>query len=176
MRRAIAVWSTLFLVAAASSKVAAQQSVYLVVDSVKGDQPAPHDGEFRLNSFAYASTNATSITSVSGGMSAGKASFGPVQVAMHFTPGSIAAFQRLLAMGRRVPSVEVRLYNSGRLYAKTVFENAFVTSVKTEGSDDINQEIEFVYGRIKWFAADASGTIASSPTGCWDLTQNSSRC
>jgi type VI protein secretion system component Hcp len=170
MRRCSALFSSLLLVAATSSVAAAQQTVYMVVDQIRGDQPAPHDTEFKLNSYAYNSNNTVS-TSATAGMTAGKPTFGPLKVSMRFPLLAHPLFQKTLALGTRLNFVEVRLYNSGRLYYKTVFENVFVTSVSTAGADDVLQEVEFAYGRVRWLGSnDVSGATVPAQIGCWDLT------
>ena len=52
---------------ATSSTLSAQQSIYMLVDPIKGVEPAPHSGEFKLNSFSSASANSVSISSVTSG-------------------------------------------------------------------------------------------------------------
>jgi type VI protein secretion system component Hcp len=111
MRRVSAVWFALLLVAATSSTLSAQQSIYMLVESITGDQPAPHAGEFKLNSFSSASANSVSISSVTSGATTGKATFSPVKVSMRFQAASSASFYRSVAAGTRLPSIEIRLYN-----------------------------------------------------------------
>ena len=172
MRRVSAVWVALLLSAAASSTLSAQQSVYMFVDSIRGDQPAPHDREFKLNSFSSALTNTTSTSGATSGVAIGKAAFSPVKVSMRFHAASNAAFSRSVAAGTKMPSVEIRLYNaSNRMFYKTVFDNVYFTNVATEGSDEAVQQIEFVYSKVKWFAPpDPAGLNAPVQVGCWDLT------
>lgn len=170
MRRVSAVWTALLLSAAFSTTLSAQQSVYMFVDSIRGDQPAPHDREFKLNSFSSALANTTSIGGATG-MTVGKVTVSPVKVSMRFHAASNASFSRSVAAGTRMPSVEVRLYNAtNRMFYKTVFENVYFTNVATEGADEALQQVEFVYSRVKWFAPpDPAGLNAPVQAGCWDL-------
>jgi type VI protein secretion system component Hcp len=170
MRRVSAVWFALLLFAATSSTLSAQQSIYMLVDPITGDQPAPHVGEFKLNSFSSASANTATFGAT--GVTTGKATFSPVKVSMRFQAGSSASFSRSVAAGTRLPAIEIRLYNAtNRMFYKTVFENVFLTNVATEGSDEALQQIEFVYSRVKWFApSDPAGLNAPVQVGCWDLT------
>jgi type VI protein secretion system component Hcp len=172
MRKVSAVWLALLLFAATSSTLSAQQGIYMLVDEIRGDQPAPHDREFKLNSFSSASANSASISSATSGVTVGKATFSPVKVSMRFQPLSSASFYRSVAAGTRLPAIEIRLYNAtNRMFYKTVFENVFLTNVATEASDEALQQIEFVYSRAKWFASsDAAGLNAPVQVGCWDLT------
>ena len=170
MRRITGVWFALLLVAVISSTLSAQQSIYMMVESIKGDQPAPHDGEFKLNSFSSASENTATVGGVTG-VTAGRATFSPVKVSMRFHALSSPSFYRNVAAGTKLPSIEIRLYNaSNRMFSKTVFENVFLTKVATEASDEGLQQIEFVYSRVKWFAPpDPTGLSAPVQVGCWDL-------
>jgi type VI protein secretion system component Hcp len=172
MRRISAVWFAFLLFAATSSTLSAQQSIYMLVDPIKGVEPGPHSGEFKLNSFSSASANSMSIGSVTSRATGGKATFPPVKVSMRFQPVSSASFYESVAAGTRLPSIEIRLYNtSNRMFYKTVFENVFLTNVATEASDEALQQIEFVYSRARWFASpDAAGLNAPVQVGCWDLT------
>jgi len=79
----------------------------------------------------------------------------------------------MVAAGTRLPSIEIRLYNSSnRMFYKTVFENVYLTSVAIEGSDEAQQQIEFLYSRVKWFApTDPAGLNAPVQVACWDLAQ-----
>jgi type VI protein secretion system component Hcp len=142
----------------------------MLVDSIRGDQVAPHDREFRVNSFSSGLSNTTSVTTGATGIAVGKASFSPVKVSMRFHAASNAAFSRSVAAASKMPSVEIRLYNSTRMFYKWVFENVYFTSVATEGADDASQQVEFVYTRVKWFAPpDPAGLNAPVQAGCWDL-------
>ena len=172
MRRVSAVWFALLLFAATSSTLSAQQSIYMLVDPITGDQPAPHVGEFKLNSFSSASANTATIGGATGAATTGKATFPAVKVSMRFQPASSASFYQSVAAGTRLPAIEIRLYNAtNRMFYKTVFENVFLTNVATEGSDEALQQIEFVYSRVKWFApSDPAGLNAPVQVGCWDLT------
>jgi type VI protein secretion system component Hcp len=131
---------------------------------------APHDGEFKVNSFSYGATNTASVTTGTTGLSAGKISFGPLKISMFFTPAANFPFHRAAALATPLSSVEIRQFNSTRLYYKTVFENALITSITTEGSDGTSQNIEFTYGRVRWFTADATGN--ATPAGCFDIALN----
>ena len=170
MRKIPAVLVALFLVAAGSSTLSAQQSVYMLVDSIKGDQPAPHDSEFRVNSVSSGAANATTFSST-GGLAAGKPSFSPVKVSMRFHAGSTAAFYRFLALGKRIPSVEIRFYNSSnRVFYKTVYENVFLTNLSSDAADEAMQQVEFNFMRVRWFAPpDPAGLNPPVQTGCWDI-------
>jgi len=172
MIRVSAVWAALVLSAAFSSTLSAQQSVYMFVDSIRGDQPAPHDREFKLNSFSSALANTTSIGGATAGVTVGKVAVSPVKVSMRFHAASNASFSRSVAAGTRMPSVEIRLYNAtNRMFYKTVFENVYFTNVATEGADEALQQVEFVYSRVRWFAPpDPAGLNAPLQAGCWDLT------
>lgn len=169
MRRRSTLFSALLLIAVSSSGLAAQQTAYMFVDAIRGDQPAPHDTEFKLRSFVYASTNSASLSGTTG-MTAGKGVFGPLKVSMGFPLMAHPAFQKALALGTKFNTVEVRLYNSGRIYYKTVFEGVFVTGVATEGADEMSQNVEFAYGRVKWLASPDGGATAPVQIGCWDIT------
>ena len=177
MRRVSAVLIVSLLSVATASTLSAQQSVYMLVDSIRGDQPAPHDREFKLNSFSSALANTTSTTSgATTGVTIGKAAFSPVKVSMRFHGTSNAAFSRSVAAGARMPSVEIRLYNSSnRMFYKTVFENVYFTNLATEGADEALQQVEFVYTRAKWFASpDPAGLKDPVQVGCWDMATNKS--
>lgn len=171
MRRVSAAWFALMLFAATSSTLSAQQSIYMLVDSIRGDQPAPHDREFKLNSFSSASANAATISGATAGVATGKATFTPVKVSMRFQALSSAIFYRNVAAGTRLPAIEIRFYNSSnRMFYKTVFENVLLTSVATEAADEALQQIEFAYSRVRWFAPpDAAGLNPPAQVGCWDL-------
>ena len=171
MRRISAVCLALVLVAATSSTLSAQQSIYMLVDSIRGDQTAPHNREFKLSSFSSASSNPTTISSATSGVATGKTAFSPVKVSMRFHAPSSGAFNRSLALGTKLPSIEIRHYNAANaMFYKTVYENVFLTSVSSEGSDEAQQQIEFVFMKVKWFASpDASGATAPAQIGCWDL-------
>ena len=173
MRRVSAALFALLLSAATSSTLSAQQSVYMLVDSIRGDQLAPHDREFKLNSFSSALTNSATTTTTAGTDRAtmGKVNASPVKVSMRFHAASNASFSRSVAAGTRMPSIEIRLYNaSNRMFYKTVFENVYFTNVATEGADEALQQIEFVYSKVKWFAPpDPAGLNAPVQAGCWDL-------
>ena len=173
MRRVSAVWFALLLFAATSSTLSAQQSIYMLVDSIRGDQTASHDREFKLNSFSSASANTATIGGATGATTTGKATFPPVKVSMRFHAASNASFYRHVAAGTRLPAIEIRLYNAtNRMFYKTVYETVFLTSVTTEGSDEALQQIEFVYSKVKWFApTDPAGLNAPVQVGCWDLAQ-----
>ena len=170
MRRLSAVLFSLFLVAATSSKLSAQQSIYMVLDSVRGDQPAPHTNEFKLTSYSAGASNATSMTSTTG-LTAGKASFAPVQVSMRFVPLSSGSLHRLMALGSRLTSVEIRFYNStNRMFFRTVYENVFLAKLATDAADEAQQQIEFNYAKVTWYSSpDATGAIAPAKVGCWDI-------
>ena len=169
MRRRSALFFAVLLVAATSSRVAAQQNAFLFIDGIKGDQVAPHDSEFKLNSFSYNFTNTVS-TSATAGMTAGKASLGPLKVSMHFPLAAHPLFQKNLALGTKLNSVEVRLFNSGRMFYKMIFDNAFVTSVSTGGADEVSQDVEFAYSRVRWFSSpDISGATPPVQIACWDM-------
>ena len=171
MIRVSAVWTVLVLSAAFSSTLSAQQSVYMFVDSIRGDQPAPHDREFKLNSFSSALANTTGIGGATTGITVGKVAASPVKVSMRFHAASNASISRYVAAGTKMPSVEIRLYNaSNRMFYKTIFENVYFTNVATEGADEALQQVEFVYTRVKWFAPpDPAGLNAPVQAGCWDL-------
>lgn len=170
MRRVTRVWFALLVFAATSSTLSAQQSIYMLVDSIRGDQPAPHDREFKLNSFSSATTNTIGTGSTTFGVAAGKASFSPVKVSMRTNVASSPSFFRSVAAGTKLPSIEIRLYNSTRMFNKTVFENVYLTNVSSEVSDEAQQQIEFVFSRVRWFASpDAAGLNPPVQVGCWDL-------
>jgi type VI protein secretion system component Hcp len=170
MRSVTRVWFALLVVAATSSTLSAQQSIYMLVDSIRGDQPAPHDREFKLNSFSSATTNTISTGSTTIGAATGKSSFSPVKVSMRSNAASSASFFRSVAAGAKLPSIEIRLYNSTRMFSKTVFENVYLTNVSSEVSDEAQQQIEFVYSRVKWFASpDPAGLNPPVQVGCWDV-------
>jgi type VI protein secretion system component Hcp len=170
MKRITGVLFASLLFAGAASTLSAQQSIYMFVDSIRGDQVTPHDREFKLNSYSSALMNAISVGSASTGAAAGRASSSPVKISMRANPASTAAFFRHVAAGTRLPSIEIRFYNSTRMFSKTVFENAYLTNIATEAADETQQEIEFVYSRVKWFASpDASGLTPPVQTGCWDF-------
>lgn len=174
MRRVSAVLFAASLSAAISSTLSAQQSIYMLVDSIKGDQPAPHDREFKLSAVSFASTNASSVASASTGTVTGKAVFAPVKVSMRFHPQSFGSFNKHLAAGTKLPSIEIRHYNStNKLLYKTVFESVYLSSVATAGSDEAVEELEFNYLKVKWFA---SNDPVSPPqqVACWDIVQNRS--
>jgi type VI secretion system secreted protein Hcp len=159
------------LVAVLSSSLSAQQSIYMMVDPIKGDQAAPHAGEFKLNSFSAASANSVALGSATTGLAAGKASFSPVKVSLPFTATSSPLFSKSLASGAVLPSIEIRFYNSTRMFYKTVYENVYLTNVATEGSDVGTQEIDFIFSRVRWFApSDPAGLTAPVQVGCWDVT------
>jgi len=152
LRRASPVWFALLLSAAASSTVSAQQSTYMMVDAITGDQVAPHQGEFKLSGFSLGFANTVSLYGTLSGSGVGKATFVPVKVTMHFDSFASPAFYRNLAMGTKMASVEIRFYNLTRMFYKTVFENVYLTNVSTNASDDASQEIEFAYSRVRWLA------------------------
>jgi type VI protein secretion system component Hcp len=170
MRRFSPVLFILLLLAAASSKASAQQSIYMVLDSIKGDQPAPHANEFRLTSYSASASNSTSMLSGTG-MSAGKASFGPVKASMRFVPLSNGSLHRLMALGSRLGTVEIRFYNStNRVFYRTVYESAFLTNLAMDAADEAQQQMEFNYSKVTWYASpDASGAVAPVKIGCWDI-------
>ena len=172
MRRVSAVVFAALLSAAISSTLSAQQSIYMLVDSIKGDQVAPHDKEFKVNAVSFGGTNTASISSTSTGTTAGKAAFGPVKVSMRFQPQSFGLFNRHLAAGTKLPSIEIRHYNStNKVFYKTVFENVYLSSVTTAASDDGVEEVEFNYGKVRWFAtSDPAGLNPLLQTSCWDIT------
>jgi len=159
----------LLLVAAISSSVSAQQSAYLYIDAIKGDAPAPHDGEFKLNSFTYGASAPTSTALRTTGMAVGRPTFGPLKVSMRFPITAHPSFVRNLAEGTRLSSIELRLYNAGKQYYKMVFDNVSVSSVSTEGGDELSQELEFTYARVRWFAQSDASTPPAQ-IGCWDTT------
>lgn len=176
MRRVSGVLFAVLLFAASGSTLSAQQSIYMMVDSIKGDQVAPHDREFKLNAVSFGSTNASSITSATTGMGTGKAVFGPVKVSMRFHPQSFGSFNKHLAAGTKLPSVEIRYYNStNKVFYKTVFESVYLSSVATAGADEAFEELEFNYSKAKWFASpDPAGLNPPLQTACWDITLNKS--
>lgn len=174
MGRVTRVWFALLGFAATSSSLSAQQSVYMLVDPIKGDQAAPHTLEFKLNSFSSDVQNSVTISSATG-TAIGKASLNRVTVSMGFNAVASPSFNKSLAAGTRLPSIEVRFYNSTRMFYKTVFENVYLTRVLTEGSDTATQQIEFAYVRAKWFApTDAAGLNTPVQIGCWDQSLNTS--
>jgi type VI protein secretion system component Hcp len=177
MRRAQTVWLTILLSVATSSTLSAQQSIYMLVDSIKGAEPAPHTGEFKLNDFSFGTTNPISLSTSTSGGSVGKAAFSPVKVSMRFNAPTSPSFYRHAAAGMRLPSIEIRLYNSsGKMFYKTVFENVILTSLQLQGADEAMQTMEFVYSRVKWFAPpDAAGLNPPQQLGCWDIATNA-RC
>jgi Hemolysin-coregulated protein (uncharacterized) len=142
----------------------------MTVDAIQGDQTvAPHIGEFKLNSASMGFQALTSSLS-STGTSVGKATYAPVKIQMHLNGLLSPKLSTYLAMATRVPTVEIRLYNSTKMYYKTVFENVFFTNVSTESADDGVQNIEFAYGRVRWFApTDLAGLTAPVQVGCWDV-------
>ncbi len=77
-----------------------------------------------------------------------------------------------MALGARVDSVAIRLYNSaGKLFYKTMLQDVMIVSVSTSGAEDANTSIEFVFSRIIWF-----GTSPRDPTqlvgiGGWDVAK-----
>ena len=173
MNKLSAAFLALMISAAISSDLPAQGTLYMHVESVPGDQPRPHEGEFRLNSYAAAATN--SVTVGGTGLTSGKASFVPAKAWMKLSPASSASFHRAVATGSRLPFIEVRFYNSsGQMYYKTVYEDVFISGVSTEAAaDDVVQQLEFIGTRIKWFASpDASR--APTQAGCWDVAANRS--
>ena len=176
MKRVSGVLFAALLFAATSSSLSAQQSIYMLVDSIKGDQVAPHDREFKLNAVSFGSTNTLSLATGTTGMTSGKAAFGPVKVSMRFHPQSFGSFNKHLAAGMRLPSIEIRHYNSAnKVFYKTVFESVFLSSVTTAASDDSVEELEFNYGKVKWFATpDPAGLNPLLQTSCWDIAQNRS--
>jgi type VI protein secretion system component Hcp len=160
----------------ASSTLAAQTSIYMTVDAIPGDQTvAPHMGEFKINSASVGMLNTISL-SLSGsatGYAAGKATYEPVKIQMQLNPLASSKFALDLTAGTKIASVEVRFYNSTRLYYKTVFENAYLTSISTDASDAPVQNLEFTYSRARWFApTDAAGLTAPVQVACWDLATN----
>ena len=171
LKRISGVWCALLLLAAASSTVSAQQSVYMLMDPIRGDQPAPHDREFKLSSFSSSSMTTVSPNSVAGDMTAAKPTFSSVKVSMRYHAASGPLFRRAIAAGTKLPSVEIRHYNStNRLLYKTVFENVYLTSVATEAADEAQEMIEFVYSRVRWFAPiDAAGLTVPVQGACWDV-------
>ena len=172
MRRVSAVWMAVLFIAATSSTVSAQQSIYMLVETIGGDQAGAHRGEFKLNSFSSASANATTIGSVAMGSGTGKATFSPVKVSMRFHAPSSASFYRSVAAGTKLPSIEIRLHNaSDAMFYKTVYENVYLTNIATEGADEAVQQLEFVYSRVKWFASpDPAGLKPPVQVACWDVT------
>jgi type VI protein secretion system component Hcp len=141
----------------------------MAVDGIAGDQVAPHVGEFKLNSFSAGTENTIAIGSATNGAGAVKAAFPAVKVSMRFNAVSSPSFYRAVAAGTRLPSIEVRFYNS-RMFYKTVFENVFLTNVSTQASDEASQELEFVYSRVRWFApTDPAGVNAPVQVACWDV-------
>ena len=169
MKRVSKMWIALALVFASASTLSAQQSVYMLVEGINGDQPAPHAREFKLNSVVSAATNTTSLSST--GLSAGRSAFAPVRVSMSFHGATTPLFYRALATGIKIPAIEVRFYNSmNRMFYKTVYGNALITGVSTQAADDAAQEVEFVYSTVRWFASpDASGSTAPAQISCWDI-------
>lgn len=172
LRRVAAVSFALFLLAATSSSASAQHSIYMLVDSIRGDQTSPHDREFRLNSYSSGIEN--SVTLGSTGTTTAKAVFSPVKVSMRFHATSSPSFARIVTTGTKLSSIEIRMYNAtNRMFYKTVYENVHLTSVVTEGSDESQQEISFVYGRVRWFApTDPAGLTPPVSVGCWDQALN----
>jgi type VI protein secretion system component Hcp len=174
MKRVRGVWFTLLVCAATASSLSAQQSIYMMVDSIAGDQAAPHKGEFRVNSVSFAASNTTTIGTGSTGIAAGKAVLGPVSVSMRFNAGSTPKFFKNVIGGVKLPSIEIRHYSStGQMTYKTVFENVFLSKVAMEASDEAVQQIDFTYMRVKWFAPpDAAGVAPPVQVGCWDIALN----
>jgi type VI protein secretion system component Hcp len=173
MRRAFGTLLVLASIAATSSKVSAQQGIYMLVDSIRGDLVAPHDREFKLSSFVSSAASASTVsTGTTSGLSSGKPTFPPVKVSMAFRALPSASFNRSVVLGTRMPSIEIRHYNStNRMFYKTVYENVNFTNVTTEGADEAQQTIEFVYGRVKWFApTDPARANAPVQIACWDVT------
>ena len=170
MRKFAAAFSTALLVATGASTVSAQQGPYMVVSQLPGDQPAPHTGEFKLTSFSHAAASPVSF-STGATPSVGKVAFSPVKISMRFHGTSHAMFNKMLTAGTRLPSIEIRLYNStNRMYQKTVYEDVFITNVANEVSDEGVQNIEFVFVRVKWFASpDATGVPAPTQVASWDV-------
>ncbi len=174
MKRVSAVWLSLVVFAAVSSTASAQHNAYMLVDQIAGDQPAPHAKEFKLNGFSSVAEMPPMVMGSTGsGISAGKPSFQPVKVSMPFYAASSGPFHRTLATGKALPSIEIRFYNStNRMFYKTVYENAFLTRVAVDGADEMQQVVEFVFGRVRWFASsDAGGLTAPAPIACWDLAE-----
>ena len=167
----------MLLIGATAATLSAQQSIYMTVDPIKGDQPAPHAGEFRLNSFAAAATSAATTGATGTGLTVSKPEFSAVQVSMRYNPLASASFYQSIAAGTRLPSIEIRFYNStNRLVSKTIFENVLLTKVTTEGSDEAQQTLEFVYSKSRWFApTDAAGQTAPVQVACWDQA-SATRC
>ena len=155
--------------------LSAQQSVYMMVDSINGDQVAPHNREFKLNSFSFATTNSMTISTATGGAGASKAAFGAVKISMRLNAATTPAFHKHLVAGTRLPSIEIRLYNAtNRVFYKTVFESAYLTSITTEGADESVQTIEFVYIRARWVMPADPAAGASEKSACWDIVLNRS--
>ena len=170
MRRVSGVLFALVFFAATASTLSAQQSIYMLVDSIKGDQVAPHDREFKLNAVSFGSTNTSSISTSTTGMTAGKAAFGPVKVSMRFHPQSFGSFNKHLAAGTKLPSIEIRHYNStNKVFYKTVFEGVYLLSVATAASDESVEEFEFTYSRVKWSATPDPAGLNPLQTSCWDI-------
>jgi hypothetical protein len=146
----------------------------MVVDSIRGLEPAPHMGEFRLNSFSAGASNSSSLASGRTDMTAGKATFAPAKVSLRLPPAASGQFYRHLAAGTRLPSLEIRFYNSGnRVFYRLLYESVQLTSVGTEASDEAQLQVEFSYSKARWFAPpDPAGMTTPVQVACWDIAAN----
>jgi type VI protein secretion system component Hcp len=115
-------------------------------------------------------SNQTSVSS-GAGLSAGKAVFGPVKASMRFVPMTSGSLHRMLALGSRMGTVEIRFYNStNRVFYRTVYENAFLTNIAMDAADEAQQQIEFTYSKVTWYSSpDATASVAPVKVGCWDI-------
>jgi type VI protein secretion system component Hcp len=174
MKKIAGPWFVALLVSTTAVSLSAQQTTYL---RVAGLSPNPgagtHVGELKLLAFENAGSNGATLLATTGGaVRAGKVSFPNIKVALPLDPATVGWFWQKMALGARVDSVEIRLYNStGKLFYKTVVQDVTIASVSTSGAEDANTSIEFAFSRIIWF-----GTSPRDPTqlvgiGGWDVAK-----
>lgn len=166
-------WFVPLLVAATAVSLSAQQTPYLTVNGIKGNQTGlVHVGQFKLTGFENAGTNPAIVGGVTG-LSAGKVSFSKIRVSLPLDPPTMGLFWMRMAQGTHIPSAEIGVYDSAdKLFYKIELNDVMVDAISTSGADGVNASIDFVFGRIKWWGASPTAPTQFVVIGSWDVTKN----
>jgi type VI protein secretion system component Hcp len=172
MKRISRGWFAALFVSTAAS-LSAQQAGYLKVAGLNPNpNAAVHAGELRLSAFENAGMNGATASTATTGAGAGRVAFSNIKVALPLDPATIGWFWQKMAVGARVDTAEIRLYNSaGRLYYKTVLQDVRIVSVSTAGAEDASTSIEFTFSKIIWFAPSPRDPTQLVVVAGWDIAK-----
>jgi type VI protein secretion system component Hcp len=145
--------------------------------SGESQDTGPLDGStlYQLNSFSFDVQNTSSIGSATGGASAGKVTFNPLNLVLS-QPSLTPTLFQMLAAGTHFTSIDVLgVKQDGTLATDDTFKFVAPTDLSTGSSGETAVGLDFGALSIRYFPQSATGSPAGSPvSGSWNVVTNTS--